>query len=130
MYLVGVFKGVNINDATNFSYARNMNLEFHKSDDVTVGLLCVRLVIRNARTLKEKRRVIKSLKDRVKSNFNVSISETGVLDHCQYSNLGIAMVGNDKRYVNSILSTLINMFKCATSFELAGYHLEFMCSQS
>ncbi|MCF6150517.1 MAG: DUF503 domain-containing protein [Candidatus Kuenenia sp.] len=107
-----------------------MNLEFCKSDDTMVGLLCVRLIIRNARTLKGKRRVIKSLKDRVKNNFNVSISETGVLDHCQYSSLGIAMVGNDKQYVNSTLSNLLNMFKGATSFELAGYHLEFMHSQS
>ncbi|MBM4053754.1 MAG: DUF503 domain-containing protein [Planctomycetes bacterium] len=107
-----------------------MNLEFCKSDDTMVGLLSVRLVIRNARTLKEKRRVIKSLKDRVKNNFNVSISETGVLDHCQYSSLGIAMVGNDKQYVNSTLSNLVNMFRCATSFELVGYNLEFIYSES
>lgn len=107
-----------------------MNLEFCKSDDTMVGLLCVRLIIRNARTLKEKRRVIKSLKDRVKNNFNVSISETGVLDNCQYSNMGIAMVGNDKQYVNSTLSNLINMFECAPSFELAGYRMEFIYSQS
>ncbi|WP_169703012.1 DUF503 family protein [Candidatus Kuenenia stuttgartensis] len=52
-----------------------MNLEFYKSDDTIVGLLCVQLILRNARTLKEKRRVIKSLKDRVKNNFNVSISK-------------------------------------------------------
>lgn len=103
-----------------------MNLEFCKSDDTVVGVLNVRLVIRSANTLKEKRRIIKSLKDRVKNNFNVSISETGTLDHCQYSRLGIAMVGNDTQYVNSALSSLVNMFRCTASVELVDYHLEFI----
>ena len=102
-----------------------MNLEFYESDDTVVGVLNIRLVIRSANTLKEKRRIIKSLKDRIKNNFNVSVSETGTLDHCKYSKLGIAMVGNDKRYVNSTLSNLINMFRCAVSVELVDYHLEF-----
>ena len=36
------------------------------------------------------------------------------------------MVGNDTQYVNSTLSNLINMFRCATSIELVDYHLEFV----
>jgi uncharacterized protein YlxP (DUF503 family) len=103
-----------------------MNLEFYKSDDAVVGVLNVRLVIRSAQTLKDKRRVIKSLKDRVKNSFNVSISEIGTLDHCQYSQLGVAMVGNDKKYVNGALSSLLNMFRFATPVELVDYHLEFV----
>ncbi len=103
-----------------------MNLQFYKSDDTVVGILNIRLVIRSANTLKDKRRIIKSLKDRVKNNFNVSISETGTLDHCQYSSLGIAMVGNDKRYVNGALSNLINVFRTVTSVELVNYRLEFV----
>ncbi|GAN34851.1 MAG: DUF503 domain-containing protein [Candidatus Brocadia sp. AMX2] len=103
-----------------------MKLEFYKSDDAVIGVLNIRLVIRSANTLKDKRRIIKSLKDRVKNNFNVSVSEIGTLDHCQYSRLGIAMVGNDKGYVNSVLSNLLNMFRISTSVELVGYHLEFV----
>lgn len=103
-----------------------MNLEFHKSDDAVVGVLNVRLVIRSALTLKDKRRILKSLKDRVKNDFNVSISEIGTLDHCQYARLGIAMVGNDKKYLNSTLSNLLNMFRIAISVELVDYHLEFV----
>ncbi len=102
-----------------------MNLEFSDSDDTVVGILNIRLVIRSANTLKEKRRIIKSLKDRIKNNFNVSISEVGFLDHCQYSRLGIAMVGNDRRYVNSTLSNLVNMFRSIASVTLVNYHIEF-----
>ena len=103
-----------------------MDLEFHKSDDAVVGVLNIRLVIRSALTLKDKRRILKSLKDRVKNDFNVSIAEIGTLDHCQYARLGIAMVGNDKKYLNSTLSNLLNMFRIAISVELVDYHLEFV----
>lgn len=103
-----------------------MDLEFHKSDDAVVGVLNIRLVIRSALTLKDKRRILKSLKDRVKNDFNVSISEIGTLDHCQYARLGIAMVGNDKKYLNSTLSNLLNIFRIAISVELVDYHLEFV----
>lgn len=104
-----------------------MNLEFYQSDDDTVvGVLSIRLVIRGASTLKDKRRVIKSLKDRVGNTFNVSISEVGTLNHCQYAKLGIAMVGNDNKYVNGSLSNLINMLRSAVAVELVDYHLEFV----
>jgi uncharacterized protein len=103
-----------------------MNLEFYESDDAVIGFLHIRLVMRSASTLKEKRRIIKSLKDRVKNSFNVSIAEIGSLDHCQYSKLGIAMVGNDNRYVNSVLSNVINMIRSVTLVELADYKLDFL----
>lgn len=103
-----------------------MNLEFYESDDTVVGVLNIRLVIRSANTLKDKRRIIKSLKDRIKNNFNVSVSETGSLDHCQYSKLGISMVGNDKQYVNSTLSSLVNKVRCLTTVALVDYKLEFI----
>ena len=104
-----------------------MNLEFYRSnDDLVVGVLSVRLIIKGAGTLKDKRRVIKGLKDRIGNTFNVSISEVGTLDHCQYAKLGIAMVGNDDKYVNGALSNLINMLRSAVAAELVDYHLEFV----
>jgi len=103
-----------------------MNLTFCGSDNAVVGVLNIRLVIRCATTLKEKRRVIKSLKDRIRNKFNVSIAEVGALDHCQYSKLGIAMVGNDRQFVSSAMSNLVNLFRCATPAELVEYHLEFI----
>lgn len=104
-----------------------MNVEFYRSnDDMVVGVLSVRLIIRGACTLKDKRRVVKGLKDRIGNTFNVSISEVGTLDHCQYAKLGITMVGNDDKYVNGALSNLINMLRSAVAAELVDYHLEFV----
>lgn len=103
-----------------------MNLEFYESEDAVIGFLNIRLVMRSASTLKDKRRIIKSLKDRVKNSFNVSIAEIGSLDHCQYSKLGIAMVGNDNRYVNSVLSNVINVIRSVALVELVDYKLDFL----
>ena len=104
-----------------------MNVEFYRSnDDMVVGVLSVRLIIRGAGTLKDKRRVIKGLKDRIGNACNVSISEVGTLDHCQYAKLGIAMVGNDDKYVNGALSNLINMLRSVVAAGLVDYHLEFV----
>ncbi len=76
--------------------------------------------------MKDKRRVIKGLKDRIGNTCNVSISEVGTLDHCQYAKLGIAMVGNDDKYLNGALSNLINMLRSTVAAELVDYHLEFV----
>jgi uncharacterized protein YlxP (DUF503 family) len=103
-----------------------MKLEFSESEDTVVGVLNVRLAIRSSCSLKDKRRIVKSLKDRIKNNFNVSISEVGSLDHCQYSKLGIAMVGNDKQYVNGAMSKLVNVLRCVSLVELVDFHLEFI----
>ncbi|MCF6159170.1 MAG: DUF503 domain-containing protein [wastewater metagenome] len=103
-----------------------MNLEFRESNDAVIGILHIRLVIRSAMTLKDKRRIIKSIKDRIKNNFNVSIAEIGFLDHCQYAKLGIAMVGNDNRYINSVLTKLIHIIRCVPSVMLTDYKLEFI----
>lgn len=103
-----------------------MKLEFYESDDTVIGILKIRLVIPSACNLKEKRRVIKSLKDRIKHNFNVSIAETGALENCQYSKIGVAMVGNSKQYVKGALSTLVNFFQSTPAVRLIDYQLTFV----
>ena len=47
---------------------------------MVVGILELKIVIRDARSLKDKRRVIKSLKDRIRNDFNVSIAEVGDME--------------------------------------------------
>ncbi len=89
-----------------------------------IGTLSIDVVIVSSRSLKEKRRVIKSLKDRIRNKFNVSISETKAQDNHKYSTLSIAMVGTDRKYVNSTLSSLINFFRFFPQVQLVHYELE------
>lgn len=89
-----------------------------------IGSLSIRLAIRSSRSLKDKRRIIKSLKDRIRNKFNVSISETNAQDSLKSSEISIAMVGTDKQYVNSVLSSLINSFRFFPQVDIVDYELE------
>lgn len=93
---------------------------------MVVGTLSIKLMIRDARSLKDKRRVIKSLKDRIRNNFNVSVSEVSAQDNKQQCVLGIAMVGSDRRHINGVLSTIINSLRTFPYAELIDYELEFI----
>jgi uncharacterized protein YlxP (DUF503 family) len=91
---------------------------------MVVGTLSIRIVIRSSRSLKDKRRIIKGLKDRIRNKFNVSISETNAQDNHKYSIISVEMVGTDRQYVNSTLSSLINFFRFFPQIELVDYELE------
>ena len=91
---------------------------------MVTGTLRIRLVLRAARSLKDKRRVIKGLKDRLRNKFNVSIAEIDHQDDRQRGTLGVAMVGTDGRYVNSVLSKLIDHLRGTAGAELVDYELE------
>lgn len=78
---------------------------------MTVGILHLRLAVPAAGSLKAKRSVIKSLKDRVAGKFNVSIAEVGDQDKWQSAWLGVAAVGTDTPFVQSVLDHVINFIE-------------------
>ena len=91
---------------------------------MTVGTLYVKLMIRDARTLKDKRRVVKSLKDKIRNRHNVSVAEVGALDSHQQAIIGIAMVGNDGRYVDGALAKIVDLIRGFRIAELVDYEVE------
>ncbi len=72
---------------------------------MVIGTLEVKLTINGARSLKDKRRVLKSLKDRF-LKMNVSVAEVDEQDKWQASTLGFAAVSNDAGYINSVLDRI------------------------
>ena len=76
-----------------------------------VGVLQIELIIHDAMTLKDKRRVVKSIKDRIGHDFNVSIAEVDALDVHRRAILGVSMVGNNSRFVRSALDQLLEKLK-------------------
>lgn len=97
-----------------------MNQDSH----MAIGTLRIRLVIRGAHSLKDKRRVVKSIKDRVRHKFNASIAEVGSLDLHQVAELGVAVVANDRAYINSVLSQIANLARGARGAEVAACDME------
>ena len=70
---------------------------------VTIALLTLDIHIPHAQSLKDKRMVIRSLKDRLRSKFNVSVAETDHQDLWQRAMLSVATVGSDEAYARQTL---------------------------
>lgn len=68
-----------------------------------IGVLRVYFMILDAHSLKEKRMVLRSLKDRLLNKFNISVAEIGSNDKWQVGELGIATVANDGKHVSSVM---------------------------
>jgi len=73
---------------------------------MVVGVLELVIAIPQANSLKDKRRVIKSVKDRIRNNFNVSVAEVGDQDIWRTATLGVAVVSGDMAYANGVLSRI------------------------
>ncbi|HGJ67312.1 TPA: DUF503 domain-containing protein [bacterium] len=89
-----------------------------------VGICTLHFRIISSHSLKEKRRIIKSIKDRVRSKFNVSIAEVDALDSWQWAVIGIACVSNDSGFANSVLSNVISFVEDLRMAELVDYNIE------
>ena len=68
--------------------------------------ICIHL--RGVMTLKDKRRIVKSVIGRLKSRFNVSAAEVDRQDNKRMAVIGIAVVSNDRTFTISQLETVKN----------------------
>ena len=79
----------------------------------------------SSRSLKDKRRIVRSLTEKVKSKFqNLSVSETGSNNLWKKSEIAVAMVSNDAQLVNSNLDHVLNHLKNNGSFEIVSSSIE------
>lgn len=91
---------------------------------MTVGILELALRINSSQSLKEKRMVLKSLKDRLRNNFNIAVSETDEQDKWQLARLCVVTVNSDKKYVNSLVSKVVEFIQRFPQIELLDYQIE------
>ena len=73
-----------------------------------VGLLVIELFLPGCASLKDKRRVVKSLKDRIRNHFNVAVAEVGDHQLWQKAHLGVCTVSADRRDANARLDQVAN----------------------
>jgi len=78
---------------------------------MVVGTLKIAFMLEDNRSLKGKRKVVKSMVDKVKARFNVSIAEVGANDKWQKIELGISAVGNDRRHIDSSLNHILDFLE-------------------
>jgi uncharacterized protein YlxP (DUF503 family) len=89
-----------------------------------VGSLRVRLLVREARSLKDKRQVLRSIKDRLRNEFNVSVAEVEAQDNRQLIVLGLAIVGSDARHVRTTLEQIVAALRGHPVAELLEHDIE------
>ncbi len=92
---------------------------------MVIGILRIDLYMNGNRSLKAKRQTLKSLIQRVKSRFNnVSIAEVGSNDLWQKATIGISFVGNETRYVNSVLDQVTGFIESTGVVQMGGREFE------
>ena len=89
-----------------------------------VGTLEVELLIPDATSLKDKRRVVKSLKERLMHRFNLSVAEVDALDSHKRAVLGMAAVANERRFVESRLDKAVDFVRMNRAATLIDYHTD------
>jgi len=89
-----------------------------------VGLLHLVVAIGDAMTLKDKRRVVKSFKDRTAHGRNVSVAEVDHQDSIRRAVLAVAMVGSDGRYLEGALQQIVNAARSNRGWALVEYDIE------
>jgi len=93
---------------------------------MVVGVCHLDVVLPEGSSLKEKRKVIKSLLTRVKNKYNVSISEVGAHDLWQRARMGICSVGADRRFINATLDKVIDYIEGLGLLEVVSVKMEFV----
>jgi hypothetical protein len=71
-----------------------------------IMLIVMQLHIPLAQSLKDKRKHIKGLKERLQSRFNASVAEIDALDEWQKSVVGLTLISNDRRYLERQYSAI------------------------
>ena len=89
---------------------------------MTIGIARVSIFVAGSHSLKEKRSVIRRVKDLVQQKFNVSIAEVGDNDVWQRAVMGLALVGNERRFVESQLDEVLAFIRSKT--EVVGEEKE------
>lgn len=89
-----------------------------------VGSLRVRLLVRESRTLKDKRQVVRSIKDRLQNSFNISIAEVDEMDNRQIIVLGLAMVSNESVQIRQTFDQILQALRAHPVAEFLDHETE------
>jgi uncharacterized protein YlxP (DUF503 family) len=85
-----------------------------------VGIYQFELLVRSSNSLKDKRRVVKSVKDRLHREHLVSVAEVAALDHHRLAVLGLSLVSNSVAYIETTLDRIESKLRDRHDAELGA----------
>lgn len=83
---------------------------------MVVGVGYVSLQIFESHSLKDKRRVVKSLVERARSRFNASVAEVDYLDSWQMAGIGFTCVSNSSSHADQMLAEIVTFIEANVAF--------------
>jgi uncharacterized protein YlxP (DUF503 family) len=92
----------------------------------TVALIHLEFHIPQAACLKDKRRVLKSFKDRLAHAFNVSVAEVDAMDLWRRGVLAAAVVANEKHYLETVVQKIVNAAMTDREMILARHEVQWL----
>ena len=91
---------------------------------MVVGIGIVSLRLQECRSLKGKRKIVKSIIGQVRNKFNAAVAEVGSNDIYQRAERGFTLVGNDHQLLNSKIAKIFNMIDNLGLAEIIDTELE------
>ncbi len=91
---------------------------------MVIGILQFELFIHGAESLKDKRRVVSSVKDKLHREHQVSVAEVALQDRMDVAHLGLAIVGNDGKHIGQQLDRITLRLRAITDAELGDVSRE------
>jgi uncharacterized protein len=91
---------------------------------MVVGTLLIQFHIHENDSLKGKRKIVKSMVDKIKHKFNVAVAEVGSNDKWQRIEIGISTVGNDRRHIDSSLNNILDYIESLYLAEIVDVKTE------
>jgi len=91
---------------------------------MVIGLGVITFRLHDCRSLKGKRKVVKSIIMQLRNNFNISVSEVGSNDVYQRAEIGFALVGNNKRVINAKIDKVFNLTDALGLAEIVDSEME------
>jgi uncharacterized protein YlxP (DUF503 family) len=93
---------------------------------MNIALMQVEFFLADSHSLKEKRMILKSLKDRIHNSFNVSVAEINDCEKWQRATLAFSTIGNSRKYLDKSLGHLVEFLRKQRSLEIIDYQTEFL----
>ena len=91
---------------------------------MVVGIGIITLRLHECRSLKSKRKIVKSIVNQLRNKFNASVAEVGANDVHQRAEIGLSLVGNDKSLINSKLDKALNFVDMLGLAEIIDTEME------
>ena len=93
-----------------------------------IGLLTVHIHLQGIDSLKGKRRIVKSLVERLRSRFNASVSEVAAQDNKRLAVVGISAISNDGSHLDEQLDKIVNFIVNGGRFYVGKINREIFTS--